>query len=91
MTCHALTQEISELRHHCLPVFPRITYGTALTCLQQQLTEHKQRTFASRCTEKERKYNKKRQLQSYFRVVENNANCKAFCVRLKNSVRFKAI
>ena len=77
MACHALTHEISESRHRHLPVCSRSTSGTGYTCLQQQLTKHKQKTFASsskkRCREKEREESKQK------------VNCKAFCVTCKHN------
>ena len=47
MLCHVFTHEISERKHSYLPESLRSTSGTIHMCLQQQLTEQMQKTFAS--------------------------------------------
>ena len=63
-------QEISEYRHSFLPECPRIRSSTGYTCLQEQLTERKQKkccqSVNKRCREKERE--------------EKTDKCKVFCV-----------
>ena len=66
--------KFENLKHCCLSVCPRNTSGTGQTCLQQQLTGHKQKTC--QCCQKR------------FRVKEKEENkkkgkCKAFCVSRK--------
>ena len=52
--------KFQNLKHCCLSVCPRNTSGTGQTCLQQQLTGHKQKTC--QCCQK------------HFRVIEKEEN-----------------
>ena len=74
MACHALIHETSENRYCCLPVCPGSAPDIGQTYLQQQLTEHKQKYFASpskNAVEKiMRKKQKERELQSFLRYTK---------------------
>ena len=67
-------QEISEYRHSFLPECPRIRSSTGYTCLQEQLTEPKQKNVASPSTNAaEKKKEKKRQTSAKFFVLQAHA------------------